>query len=548
MRAAGNRTRLSDLLLDVARIVLLLRVASRHTVEWMLLRAFRSTRNDTPAVRLRRALEELGLTYLKLGQYLSTRFDILPHDICQELDRLLENVRPVGFDDIRGVVERELGGSVDTLFSRFEREPIASASVAQVHEAYTQGGERVAVKVQRPGIGPIFAADMRNLRRLARLLDAFDVAGGISVGDVVNVFENWTRRELDFRIEAATADRLRRTAVPGEVIPRIHDDLTSSRVLTLEYMDGVSLAVVTGLLQEGRTLELADLLPALDVEEVGHLLATACLHQMFGVGLFHGDPHPGNILVLRDNRIAFVDFGIFGELSAFQRHVLSSHMESIAAGNIELSFYYYAKQAIPSRDTDQRRFAKESKELFRQWYAASQDPFASPEERHLGRFSAMMFEIVRRNHVRLTVDTLLFWRAMNALASTAVRLPDYFDLLGEMRGYFEATRPGPIARIAELFALPAVVERSAQLRGILETLPTASGELRDGTLDINVEVEESRDESLRDTWLAKTVAGAIVGASLLLVASTCSNATMRVALDGIAAACLLRPVTAFAWR
>jgi ubiquinone biosynthesis protein len=362
------------------------------------------------------------------------------------------------------------------------------------------------------------------------------------------VFENWTRRELDFRIEASTAESLRETAIPGEVIPRIHEELTSVRVLTLEYMDGVSLAVVTGLLQEGRTRELARLLPELDVEHVGRLLATACLHQMFEVGLFHGDPHPGNIMVLRDNRIAFVDFGIFGELSEFQQHVLSSHMESIAVGNIELSFYYYAKQAIPSRDTDERRFAKESKELFRQWYAASVDPFASPDERHLGRFSAGMFEIVRRNHVRLTVDTLLFWRALNALASTAVRLPDYFDLLGEMRRYFEATRPGLAERVAELFKVPGVFERAVQGRSILETAPGTWGRLHDGTLVLNIEAEESPDQNQRDTAAATTMAGAVLGLALLLVASSCSSVWMTVAVDTLAVICLAGPAAALAWR
>src|SRR5882724_11205316 len=443
---------LARTLLDLSRILALFRVAFKYFVQPMLRRiAIPSTRPQSFSVGLRLSLEELGLTYVKLGQYLSTRFDLLPSETCRELNKLLEEVEPVPFAQVGTVIEKELQRPLHSLFSRFTEKAIASASVAQVYEAWTWAGEHVAVKVQRPGIESVFAADMRNLRRLADLVDFFKLLGSLSMREMVEAFATWTVRELDFREEGRTADRLRSTAVAGEIIPRVYWNLTTARVLTLEFVEGVSLSRLAILLEQGRSEEISSLLPKLDIERVGHLLATACLQQFFVSGFFHGDPHPGNILVQKDNAVAFIDFGIFCELNQYHREILAGLIENIAVGNVDQSFYYYSKQAIPSPETDVRAFATQGKAVLRRWYDSYNDPAASMQTRHLGKFSVEMFEIVRRNQVRMSAETLLFWRAMNALAATAVRLPQHIDLLGEMRAFFRQLRPTPWQRLVEPF-------------------------------------------------------------------------------------------------
>jgi ubiquinone biosynthesis protein len=538
-----------DLLLDLSRVLVLVRVAVRHGGALLAGRVLgQRVAGHSPAVRLRLALEELGLTYLKLGQYLSTRFDVLPRDVCQELTRLLEHVSPIDPTLVRPIVEAELGAPLEAHFSRFQPEPLASASVAQVHEAYTRAGERVAVKIQRPGIERIFAADVRNLRRLAGLLDAVHAMGSLSVREMVDVFEGWTSRELDFRTEGATADRLRAEAIGGETVPAVHWALTTRRVLTLEFVEGVSLTRVMDWLEQGRTDELDRLLPNLDVPRVGHLLATACLHQMFGRGFFHGDPHPGNIIVRPDNSIAFVDFGIFGQLSTFQRDALAGLMESIAIGEADLSFRYYAKQTIPSPDTDFRRFSAETTAVFRAWYEASRDPSAAVEERHLGRFSAEMFDVVRRNHVRMTTDTLLFWRAMNILAATAVRLPEHFDLLGEVRGFFLTSGPSWFERLADAGGGWSPDRASRDGQATLGAAERLGADLVAQRVRCLAELHPAGEPARAATDQARQLAAVAVGLSLLLAATAPALEAARLALTAVGALLLLRQIVTVVWR
>ena len=226
------------------------------------------------------------------------------------------------------MIETELGASLEEIFPRFDHEPIASASVAQVHAASTRRGDRVAVKVQRPGIEAVFAADMANLRLLAALADAMQLMGNLlRYGRSSQCWKTWTRRELDFTLEGRTADQLRNSAIEGETVPRVYWEFSTRRVLTLEFIEGLSLSRVIDLVESEAVVELKRSLPNLDLRIVAHLLATALLHQLFVRGFFHGDPHPGNIIVLPDNTIAFVDFGIFGALSEYQRHILSEHTD-----------------------------------------------------------------------------------------------------------------------------------------------------------------------------------------------------------------------------
>src|ERR1700735_3487878 len=171
-------------------------------------------RRATFGVRLREAMEELGLTFLKLGQFLALRFDILPADVCRELNQLFENVKPMHFGSAASIIESELGLPINEVYSAFDPKPLAAASVAQVHEAYLPNGQRVAVKIQRLGLRRIFEADIRNLRRITALIDAVGLFGKLSAKGMLNEFAQWTLRELDFKMEGRTAERLKAASKP----------------------------------------------------------------------------------------------------------------------------------------------------------------------------------------------------------------------------------------------------------------------------------------------------------------------------------------------
>ncbi|MDX6504375.1 MAG: ubiquinone biosynthesis protein, partial [Gaiellaceae bacterium] len=322
-------------MLKVRRASALLWTVARFGVPLLVRAALHlpGRRADLP-VRVRMALEDLGLTYLKLGQYLAMRFDILPPDICRELGKLFDDVAPMRADLARRLIEDELGAPMDELFSSFEAEPIAAASVAQVHDARIRDGRRVAVKVQRPDIERIFRADIAVLRRITGLVDTFHLLGRLSATEMLDQFSRWTLRETDFVQEGLTAERVGENREDYEIEPGVHWDLTTSKVLTLDFIEGVTLAHVVRVIEEGGSDRLAALHPTLDVDLILHHMTFASLRQIFVNGLFHGDPHPGNILVLEDNRVAFVDFGIFGQLTPYERETLGSMIEQLAVGNI----------------------------------------------------------------------------------------------------------------------------------------------------------------------------------------------------------------------
>ena len=450
-------------ILDLQRVVSLLRVSAKYGAGPLVRFLFRlPPRGPGAGERLRLAFEELGITYLKLGQFLTMRFDILPAEVCTELNRLFESVPPMRFEDARAIVEAELKAPLLQVFPRFDPVPIAAASIAQVHIAYTQTNEKVAVKIQRAGSARLLAADMRNLRRIVRVIDALGIVGEFSAQEVANQFATWTERELDFEMEGRTADRLRHNAASYEIIPRIHWPLTTKRVLTMEFIEGVSLAKIGQMIDSGRPDLLAQVLPNLDVERAGRNIAFAVLRQLFVFGFFQGDPHPGNVLVRDDNSVAFVDFGIFGQLTDDQRENLAGFLENLALGNIDWSFRYYARQHAPTADTDLHAFESQAKRILTLWYQTSISPFASAKERHMGRFATWMIDSIRRHRLRTDPDVMLLWRALFVLDASSERLSEYFDMMGQVRAFFLEFRPGPVGRVARMLADP--VRNAALLR------------------------------------------------------------------------------------
>jgi len=310
---------------DLPRIRQIILVASRqgfgHLVEQLGLQRFVSLgrrvlarsgpphpgeRHSMPE-RLRLMFEELGPSFIKLGQVLSCRPDLLPVEYARELSRLTDSVAPFPFEQAKEIIERELGGRLEQFFLEFDPRPVAAASIAQVHPAVLIDGTEVMVKIQRPNIGQIIDRDISILAGIAELMDAYvpEIAVHNPRG-IVAEFSRTIHRELDFFVEAANAARLRASFEGSDilVIPRVFPDMTTKHVLVLERVEGIRLNDFDRIDREGYDRR--------DITKKG---AEAYFKMIFQDGFFHGDPHPGNIFVLPDGRIALVDFGIMGRVT-----------------------------------------------------------------------------------------------------------------------------------------------------------------------------------------------------------------------------------------
>jgi ubiquinone biosynthesis protein len=302
-RRAGQRVR---------RYTQITRIAARHGFAPLLGIGRREDGAPVPtAARLRRALEEGGGMFVKLGQVMSTRSDLLPASVVHELSRLQDRVAPADPAAVRAVVEAELGRHVEEVFSEFDWEPLAAASIAQAYRARLRDGEAVVVKIQRPGIADAVERDVLVLEQLARTAQArTPVAREYRVTELAAEFTSVLRQELDFRLEARNLQVVAANLVtqPAIHIPEVRTELTTSRLLVLERLDGVSV-------RDADRLRAADL----DRPALADALLRCFLQQMLVDGVFHADPHPGNVLVLADGRLGLLDFGAVGHLDTLQQ-------------------------------------------------------------------------------------------------------------------------------------------------------------------------------------------------------------------------------------
>ncbi|WP_029688581.1 2-polyprenylphenol 6-hydroxylase [Thermoanaerobacter sp. A7A] len=275
--------------------------------------------------RLRLALEELGPTFIKMGQILSTRSDILPKDIIKELEKLQDKAPAFSFDEVKSVIQNEFGESLEETYAEFEPTPLAAASIAQVHKALLWSGKTVVVKVQRPGIEKIIAQDMRILEDISKFVDNHTKYGKIyNFTKMVEDFKKRLGEELDFRIEGENAEKFKKNFLKDKKvkIPSIIWTHTTRRVLTMEYIDGIPLNDFNAIEEAG-----------LDRGAIARNLAKSVLNQILRDGFFHGDPHPGNIMVLEDGTIAFLDFGMVGSLSPERKRQFSKMLLGIVYKN-----------------------------------------------------------------------------------------------------------------------------------------------------------------------------------------------------------------------
>ena len=307
------------------------------------------------AVRVRLAIEELGGAWIKLGQMLAMRFDLLPPAYCAELLKLLGQVRPFSYDDVRAIVTEELGAPPEDVFASFEERSFAAASIGQVHRAVLPTGEKVAVKVQRPGIRAEFKSDIQLMYAVSGWIDRSRLFGATRSRSVIDEFARWTTDELDYLVEARQAALLHEQAAGERIerIARVFRDYTTSRVLTTELIEGISLYEVMVASREGDADYLATLRArGYEPDRIVRNLDWNMLNQVFVHGYFHADLHPANLFVLPGNAIGYVDYGIVGSLTPDTRDSLTHYSWLLFHGEVDAAVKELMRWLAPTRTTD----------------------------------------------------------------------------------------------------------------------------------------------------------------------------------------------------
>lgn len=367
------------------------------------------------AVRLRLAFEELGPTFIKFGQALSTRADLLPAEVIAELALLQDTVPPLPAGTAENAIETALGCGVADLFLEFDTEPLAAASIAQVHRATLPSCEVVAVKVRRPGIETVIEADLAILADLARLMERYLPDSSLySLGDLVAEFARTIRREQDLVREGRLIERVASQFAgdPTVRFPRVCWPLTTASVLTMEFLDGVKVS----------TLGTAAL-PDADPQLVARRGADAVLKQILVNGLFHADPHPGNILVLPGNVVAFVDFGVVGRINRDMRESLADTILAVHQHDAARLAEIIVGVATPLRPVNMGELARDLDEMI--------DVYADLTlgELSLGGLFASITATMARHRLKLPADLLLLIKSVTTIEAVGRQLDPSFKIV-----------------------------------------------------------------------------------------------------------------------
>ncbi len=427
------------------------------------------------AARFRALLAELGPTFTKLGQLLSSRPDLLPAHWVEELEALQDDCPPLPLAEIRGEIERGLGRPVAELFAELDDAPLASASIAQVHRARTHGGALVAVKVQRPHIRERIEADLALLYYLAKLLEAVvEETGVYTPTGIIEEFDRTVHEELDFGNEARNAIAMGDAARDRDflVIPRVHAELSCATVLTLDYVEGTKVSEVTAA-------------GGFDVERVARNVIEAAFRQLFEDGLFHGDPHPGNILVLPGNRIALLDFGLVGRLSRIQQDALVTLIVAVALRDPESVARVLNRIGVPDEHSPIAEFRDDIRHILDRYIGLKLD------EIRTATLLRDLLDLAVRHRIRIPKEYAVLAKASIAVEGIIRRLYPRLDILEVGLPYAKELL---LARFNPSDASSAFMKSLLKLQGLAEDVPAQLSQilvdLEAGKFRVNVASED----------------------------------------------------------
>ena len=377
----------------------------------------------TPTV-LRNILVDLGPVYVKFGQLLSTRPDIIPPDYIEALTALQANVPAVSWTNIETLLREQLNAPVEEVFSEFNQEPVAAGSIAQTHRATLANGQEVAVKVQRPGIDSVVEQDISLIKGIAELVSRTDFGEDYDVVALAEEFTNALRAELDFTKEASYTDQLRRNLEGSNwfdpkqvVVPAIHWDVTTEKLLVMEWLEGTP--ILSAELPKGDEYKRR--------QEVTTLLFRVFFQQIYLDGFFHADPHPGNVFYLKDGRVALIDCGMIGRLDPRTQQILTEMLLAIVDIDAQRCSQLTLELSESSEAVNLMNLENDYDKMLRKYYNLSISQI---------NFSEVFYEILevsRKNNVKLPSNMGLYAKSLANLEGVARGFNPEVNLLNEIK-------------------------------------------------------------------------------------------------------------------
>jgi ubiquinone biosynthesis protein len=463
--------------------------------------------------RIRLALEELGPTFVKFGQIASTRTEMLPPELIDELKKLQDHAKPLPFSEIRLVLEENCP-DLDDWFCEIDEKPVASASLAQVHSAVLKDGTRVALKIQRPGIVEIIETDIGVLQSLVeRIENVFPETRLYNPVGMVDDFSQQIVKELDFTRDARNAERMTRNFrnEPGIRFPKIFWEFSSPQVLVMEFIEGVRIDDPDAITAMG-----------LDPHEIGVRGFGAYMKMIFEDGFFHGDPHPGNLLVTKEGDIVFLDFGIVGILRPEKRQNFTNLLFALVNEDIELLLRSLEGFGIPIEESDRETLRDDL-------YIMMHDFGGGEDEVSQLNFQLVVTELtesMRRHRLKVPMNLMLLLKVFMMVLDIGLRLDPNFNFSKEITPYLtKLADTGEIsaaylkrASASLLEAADAVLDMPRNLNLMLRRLSTGSFKLEAEEADLQ-KVQMALDKASDKIMIGFVVASLVVGSSLVLLAS-----------------------------
>ncbi len=463
--------------------------------------------------RLRMAFEELGPTYIKLGQILSTRPDLIPMDFIQELSKLQDDVPPFPFKQVCKVIESEFGRPPEELFDSLEEKPQASASIGQVHRAVLKDGESVAVKFQRPGIHKIIEVDLEIMLHLATLaehhIEELVLHRPVKI---VDEFARTLEKEIDYKIEATNMERCARQFLddPYVYIPKVYWEVTSSRVLTAEFVEGIKISDIDRLESAG-----------LDRKVITARGADLVLEQVFEHGFFHADPHPGNIFALPNNVICLIDFGMVGVVDRQTRDDFVDLLDSMVQQNEILASDALLKLTYWDEEPDRRRLEREVADFM------GRHLYKPLGEIELGKLLQQMLEVAGDFQLHIPPDLFLMIKALGTVEGVGRMLDPDFDMIDRATPFITNVK---LARYKPERIVEDVFDLSAKLLQFVRQFPKEvldiTQMIRRQKLSVRIEhrgletMLVTHDRISNRISFSILIAALIIGSALIVISET----------------------------
>ena len=460
-------------------------------------------------VRIRRALEELGPTFIKFGQILSMRPDLIPIGLCLELEKLQDKISPFKYEKVEDQIKHAFKQPINEIFSQFSQKPQAAASLAQVHAAKLKNGTKVVVKVQRPGIEKTIKKDIRILHELAKLADKYveEVRVYNPIG-LIDEFKKSILKEIDFTREANNIRRFRRQFASDDMvyIPNVFPELSSRQILTVERIEGIKVS-------NNEEIDSA----GLDRHKIAINGANALLKMVFKHGFFHADPHPGNIFVLSDNKVAFIDFGMVGRIHKSTKAQIANILIGIVEHNVSRITNACTTIGVVDEASDVKELELDLEDFIDRYYVESLSQLK------IGHFLMDLIDSVTRNRIRIPSDLFLLSKAFMIIEGVGEKLDPSFDMVGLSKPFAEELvrqkySPRKIAReiinFSELFYNFAI--------SLPKELTVIINKVKKGTLRIEFEhrglehLISEMDKVSNRIAFSVIIAALIVGSSIIM--------------------------------